>query len=296
MALAVILAVAIVLKTVFVIVGDFELAQGKPTWGDIFVFLSIVAAGAIAGFGWFLTNQHNGKERKRIALAECVIFYHKYSHMRSRTLTFLALAFVENDKIIAKLNKCDGETDDDMLLKHFAETQSLMRRILLKFPETIGAHEQLSKVYQYSDDLGKILSKTVNSLDLVRESLENYTDMSSEAHLNNFKTHRHGSIQFYYKSLSSIVMVPINFEKIRDTISIGSYTPSIRVEVLEELRRRFEDEFNIDFIDGDLGTSSEAFVDLITQIEEKFTKIWSRSQNYVIGKFIAENDGKGGQN
>lgn len=287
------IAVGIALRAVLDFVFVFDFKENDLTLGDTFTLMSIIAAGIIAATGWFLARQNRKKEIERIAKAECAIFYHKYDRIHLYAMTILGRIFLDNSDTILNLNEHEIEPSYLELVEHFGAVKKVIKLYSPDFPDTENAHQHLSKVYQYDDELGKLLAEVILEMDQLRSQLGYYEKNSEDMLARVFGDRRESLVQHYYMLLNLLAKIPASFEEIRTHIPNITFNPRIRVEVLEEMRRCFQNIFDIDFFAGDMGSNPAAFYDLFSGASNEFRKIAKRNQSQVIGRLVADGDDGG---
>ena len=272
---------AVILFQRFSFVGD------EASLGDLLTFGSILGAAWIAKRGWSRADRIAQEERERIAKAECAIFYRKYRFADRCSIAFFVTFFLDFDEVIFDLNDRSVEEIDYVLLRHFGQLRMAMTGVLREFPDTGGAHEHLSKAYQYSDEIGELLSETIATMDELEKQLRFFTNLDSDTFLQDFRSNPHVILNHYYGIFAHFSAVPKRFETIRRHTSIDKFDSNIRSEILIELRRCFESAFGIEFVAADPATNPDAFLDMHTKMQDEFQRRSTRYQNHVVANLVA---------
>lgn len=272
-----------------VVLGQrFELVGDEASLGDLLTFGSILAAAWIAQRGWRRADKIAQAERERIAKAECAIFYRRHHNISLFVTTVLANIFLSDRNPIREFSKQAVESSDASLTEHFQIVREAMESALEVFPDMSDAHGHLSRVYQYNDKLGDLMSDAIVKITEVRGQLNRHIGRTEKDSLEFFKEDPSTAIHAYYALLYNLTATPIIIERIRRKVHTSNFSSDIRKEVLINLRLSFQSIYGLEFKASDPVTDSDAFIEIFSKAQDAFGKIGVQAQNHVIDRLSTE--------
>lgn len=297
--------IAIVLLSLLWLGLQLDWIKKTTSITDALALVAVVGAAVVAArtavVGWGRADrlaqtardeatQDAQEERGRIAKAECAIFYRRYHSVSLSVATVLANIFINENNPIRELSKQGSMSNDAHLTQHFLTVREAMKRALPVFPDMSDAHGHLSKVYQYNDELGDLMSDTIVKMTEIRGQLKSRIKRTEEDSLEAFKEDPSTAIHAHYALLHCLTAAPILMENIRK-VHTNDFSSDIREEVLVNLRLSFQSIFGLKFVASGSVIDSEAFVEIFFKAHDAFGKIGVQAQNHVMDRLSIERRG-----
>ena len=280
--LLVLFLIVFISTCIFVSVGQFDLAPKPVSWGDIFTFLSVVAAGLIALGGWYLTARRSENERKRIAFAEAMIIYRRLEAFGGRSAVFILFANQQVSRNMAGTLHTLGPGQIDISQRQALWLRRNAKDILKFFPDVDGCYRDLRLLYQHENELGHVFLKTLLSIENLKSQLTYFSkcDFGNE---NGFllKLSKSEKRKFY-SLLARMALIVVRLEEIRSHLPNVDFSPSVDGDALHELREKLETNSGCDFGSLNPQGNSGDYVGMFQKARNHYLSLMEKYGGYAV--------------